>query len=36
MVAVCGTYFVEARTLPVYVTFSAIPVGALATAILVV
>lgn len=36
MVAVCGTYFVEARSLPLYVTFSAIPVGALATAILVV
>ena len=36
MVAVCGTYFVEGNTLSPDVMLAAIPVGALATAILVV
>ncbi len=35
-VAVCGTYYVEARTLTVDAALASIPVGALATAILVV
>ncbi len=35
-VAVCGTYFVETRTLSADAVLAAIPVGALATAILVV
>jgi len=36
VVAVCGTYFVEAGTLPWSTLAAAVPVGALATAILVV
>jgi 1,4-dihydroxy-2-naphthoate octaprenyltransferase len=36
VVAVCGTYYVEARTLPLDAVLAAIPVGALAAAILVV
>jgi 1,4-dihydroxy-2-naphthoate polyprenyltransferase len=36
IVAVCGTYFVEARTLSLDALIASIPVGALATAILVV
>ena len=36
VVAVCGTYYVEARTLPPDAVLAAIPVGALAAAILVV
>jgi 1,4-dihydroxy-2-naphthoate octaprenyltransferase len=36
IVAVCGTYYVETRTLSADAVFAAIPVGALATAILVV
>ncbi len=36
MVAVCGTYYVEARSLTADAALAAIPVGALATAILVV
>lgn len=36
VVAVCGTYFVHARTLHHWVLLAAVPVGALATAILVV
>ena len=36
VVAVCGTYYVQALTLPLDAVLSAIPVGALAAAILVV
>ena len=36
VVAVCGTYYVEARTLPLDAVLAAVPVGALAAAILVV
>jgi 1,4-dihydroxy-2-naphthoate octaprenyltransferase len=36
VVAVCGTYFVEARTVSLDALVAAVPVGALATAILVV
>jgi 1,4-dihydroxy-2-naphthoate octaprenyltransferase len=36
VVAVCGTYYVEARTLSADAALASIPVGALATAILVV
>jgi 1,4-dihydroxy-2-naphthoate octaprenyltransferase len=36
MVAVCGTYFVEAKTVSLDALAAAVPVGALATAILVV
>jgi 1,4-dihydroxy-2-naphthoate octaprenyltransferase len=36
VVAVCGTYFVEARTVSLDALAAAVPVGALATAILVV
>ncbi|HMI32003.1 MAG TPA: 1,4-dihydroxy-2-naphthoate polyprenyltransferase [Candidatus Limnocylindrales bacterium] len=36
VVAVCGTYYVEAGTLPLDAVLAAIPVGALAAAILVV
>jgi 1,4-dihydroxy-2-naphthoate octaprenyltransferase len=36
VVAVCGTYYVEAQTLPLDAVLAAIPVGALAAAILVV
>ena len=36
VVAVCGTYYVEVRTLPLDAVLAAIPVGALAAAILVV
>jgi 1,4-dihydroxy-2-naphthoate octaprenyltransferase len=36
LVAVCGTYYVQALSLPTYVVFTAVPIGALITAILVV
>lgn len=36
LVAVCGTYYVQAQTLPLLVTLAAVPPGLLITAILVV